>query len=498
MKKLFLTLLVVLLPMLLQAAQTSGSCGDNLRWNYNSSTKTLSIIGTGPMTNYSLSSYEGNGLAPWYSYIDEISMIELPSGITSIGDYAFFQCRQLKSVTIPGSVTCIGNYAFKSCGNLNSLILSNGIVNIGDEAFCMCNSLLSVSIPSSIESISTSAFDLCNALKTIVIPDKAIIIGAAAFGGSPWVWNQPEGPLYANKVFYFYRGTMPSNTELKLAEGTLTIADYAFQHCDELISITIPSSIVYIGKKVFKDCTNLSCIYVAAATPPTAFDDSFINYEADLFVPAPSIDIYKSTAPWSNFASIKALPDVQIQMNNNISTYCSNSALDFTNVSGLKAYIASGHNNNTGKVMLSRIYDVPAGTGVILMGETGSYNVPVTVASSSYSNYLKGVTTATTITPTSDGYNNYILANGTNGIGFYPVGEEGTLAAGKAYLQLPSSVSSAKGFTLSFEDETTGISDNYEVEIMNSDAAVYDLQGRKVKNPTKGLYIINGKKVVIK
>ena len=148
--------------------------------------------------------------------------------------------------------------------------------------------------------------------------------------------------------------------------------------------------------------------------------------------------------------------------------------------------------------MLSRVYDVPAGTGLLLIGETGNYEVPITTSASCYSNFLKGVTTATTITPTSDGYNNYILANGTNGIGFYPVGEEGTLAGGKAYLQLPSSVSSAKSFSLSFEDETTGISDNYEVEIMNSDAAVYDLQGRKVKNPTKGLYIINGKKVVIK
>ena len=148
--------------------------------------------------------------------------------------------------------------------------------------------------------------------------------------------------------------------------------------------------------------------------------------------------------------------------------------------------------------MLSRVYDVPAGTGLLLIGETGNYEVPITTSASCYSNFLKGVTTATTITPTSDGYNNFILANGTNGIGFYPVGEEGTLAAGKAYLQLPSSVSSAKGFSLSFEDETTGISDNYEVEILNSDAAVYDLQGRKVKNPTKGLYIVNGKKVVIK
>ena len=474
MKKLFLTLLVVLLPMLLQAAQTSGSCGDNLRWNYNSSTMTLSITGTGPMTNYSSSSYEGNGLAPWYSYIDKISMIELPSGITSIGSYAFRDFSNLKSIHLPDGLETIGYGAFYSCWNLKN-----------------------TNIPQSVKKIEGYAFGGCT-YNNITFSDNLIEIESGAFAGNPLYAEALDGPIYAGKNFYYYKGSIPSGTHLELPEGILSIAEYAFEYGKNLSSITIPTTLKYIGKIAFKDCTNLSCIYVAAATPPTAFDDSFINYEADLFVPAPSIDIYKSTAPWSNFASIKALPDVQIQMNNNISTYCSNSDLDFTNVSGLKAYIASGHNNNTGKVMLSRIYDVPAGTGVILMGEPGSYNVPVTVASSSYSNYLKGVTTATTITPTSDGYNNYILANGTNGIGFYPVGEEGTLAAGKAYLQLPSSVSSAKGFSLSFEDETTGISDNYEVEIMNSDAAVYDLQGRKVKNPTKGLYIVNGKKVVIK
>lgn len=187
-----------------------------------------------------------------------------------------------------------------------------------------------------------------------------------------------------------------------------------------------------------------------------------------------------------------------ITMTNNVATFCCDKDLDFSNVEGLKAYIASGYNKATNTVLLARIYDVPANTGIVLIGEVGTYPVNYSTSTSWYTNILKGVMEATTISPTIGEYTNYVLTEGSYGIGFYPLSQSGTLAAGKAYLQLPTSVSSAKGISMSFEDETTGICDNYEVEIMNSDAAVYDLHGRKVKNPTKGLYIVNGKKVVIK
>lgn len=180
-----------------------------------------------------------------------------------------------------------------------------------------------------------------------------------------------------------------------------------------------------------------------------------------------------------------------------IATYCSSVDLDFTDVTTLKAYIASGYNKKTGTLLMSRVYDVPAGMGILLMGEAGNYEVPVSVSASSYSNMLKGVTIATTISPSSDGYDNYILADGTDGIGFYPIGEEGTIAAGKAYLQLPKSASLAKCISIQL-DETTGITNYNDSEDMYCDGVVYDLTGRVIKVPTRGLYIINGKKVFVR
>ena len=184
-----------------------------------------------------------------------------------------------------------------------------------------------------------------------------------------------------------------------------------------------------------------------------------------------------------------------------ISTYCSVNDLDFTNVSGLKAYIVSGFSPSTGKLTLTPVKEVPTGEGLLLKGAEGSYEVPYTSTDMYYSNLLKGVTTTTTISPTEGSETNFILANGIHGINFYTLSETGELAAGKAYLHLPTSAISAlaRPLTLVFEDEekiSTGI-----VNIENTEEKsqiYYDLQGRRVLNPVKGVYIKNGKKVFIK
>ena len=93
-----------------QAADTSGYCGANLRWSY--SNGTLTITGSGAM-----SSYAGSNV-PWYSYIDSITSINLPNGLTTIGNYAFNRCSKVTSINIPYGVTSIGNWAFFLCKSL--------------------------------------------------------------------------------------------------------------------------------------------------------------------------------------------------------------------------------------------------------------------------------------------------------------------------------------------------------------------------------------------
>ena len=122
-----------------------------------------------------------------------------------------------------------------------------------------------------------------------------------------------------------------------------------------------------------------------------------------------------------------------------MATYCSTSDLDFSDVEGLKAYIGAGFNRTTGKLTMLEVTDVPAGTGLIVKGNAGTYEVPVKASASVYANLLEGVTTATNISKTADGYTNYILGNGANGVGFYLVSSAGgSLSAGKAYLRIPT------------------------------------------------------------
>ena len=174
------------------------------------------------------------------------------------------------------------------------------------------------------------------------------------------------------------------------------------------------------------------------------------------------------------------------------STFSAAYAVDFSKAEGLAAYTAKVNDGNK-TITLTKIADgiVPANTGVVLKGAAGEYTGTITTTDATVDNDL----IANNAEITSDG-TIYVLNNGTNGIGFYPLAEGKTLAAGKAYLQLTSG---AKGYSFVWNDgETTGIEENYEFGTMNSDAATFDLSGRKVANPTKGLYIKNGKKFIVK
>ena len=85
----------------------------------------------------------------------------IPSGVTGIGDLAFFSCMSLTSVTIPDGVTTIGKHAFRFCHKLVSVTIPDGVTTIGESAFFQCISLTRVTIPSSVTSIGHDAFSWC-------------------------------------------------------------------------------------------------------------------------------------------------------------------------------------------------------------------------------------------------------------------------------------------------------------------------------------------------
>ena len=174
-----------------------------------------------------------------------------------------------------------------------------------------------------------------------------------------------------------------------------------------------------------------------------------------------------------------------------VTTYVTTQVLDFTNVDGLKAYIATSKGTNTVN-MTAVDAPVPVGTALLLKKTSGtSFDVPVVAsATAPTTNYLK----AGPITFTDSETTRYILKNGE----FYLAGA-GNLAAGKAYLDLTGVVAGARQLSIVFDDEeTTGISNVDITKPEVKDNVYYNLNGQRVANPSKGLFIVNGKKVIIK
>jgi hypothetical protein len=180
-----------------------------------------------------------------------------------------------------------------------------------------------------------------------------------------------------------------------------------------------------------------------------------------------------------------------------MATLYSPHALDFSGVAGLKAYIVSAFTPANNRAILTPVNDVPAKTAVVLVGSAGNYTIPTTTTKTYVANLLKGVDSDVKMN-TSDGtFTNYILYDGTNGLGFYPIKDNTTLAAGKAYLAIPNtSTSGAPQFvSMDIEGTITGIK-NIDADVTGK--AVFNLSGQRQSGLKKGINIVGGKKIVVK
>ena len=170
-------------------------------------------------------------------------------------------------LTFNADVTCIGEMAYYSRHSLTSIIIPDSVTRIEQSAFNDCWGLTSIVIPENVTSVGEGAFYNCNSLTDIVIP-----------------------------------------------ENITSIEQYVFCECDGLTSIVIPNTVYSIGEKAFEACRSLTSVVMNSTTPPTGASKMFANTNnCPIYVPAESVETYKTAQYWSDYADrIQSIPDLSI------------------------------------------------------------------------------------------------------------------------------------------------------------------------------------------
>ena len=277
-------------------ATTSGICGENLTWEIDQE-GTLTISGTGDMYGWNSNSYPYS-YSPWNRSSLDITNVVIINGVTNIGMYAFYGCKNLESITIPNSVISIDEGAFDSCKKLSSITLPNSVTNIGKQAFSSCESLKSVYItdlkawcnctfydstsnplgcaenlylnnklvtelvvPNGVEKINKHAFKDYKNLTSVVIPVSVTSIEDYAFDGCDNLINVviPNGVTNIGGRAFSYCNKLPTIT---IPDSVTSIGGMAFIGCSSLKNVTIPDNVTYIGRDAFYGCDSLTNINV--------------------------------------------------------------------------------------------------------------------------------------------------------------------------------------------------------------------------------------------
>lgn len=472
----------------------------------------------------------------WCSALESVTYEE-GCELTAIEGHAFHGCSALNSITIPASVGTIGESCFASCFALESVTYEDGSIlkSIGNNAFDFCGSLKSISIPASVETIGEYCFSVCSALESVTFEEgcKLSSIANFAFNGCSALQS------------------------ITIPASVVTIGEYCFAGCTKLSSVTIGESVTGIGVCAFSDIpdgavitclsyeqkivdvqqssfnpnsvlrvyytpnySDLSSYFSRVEGIPVTITDGAVDnykdiYKEDILL---SCMEYKRTlladSRWNALYVPFEIPVADIADKydvayiNDVRLYDSNNdgEIDENGMEVEVVYVKSGtlHANTPYLIRVKKTLSAEAKEKARAMNLALSTKLcraeeKVYDCSSLYKTFTFGG--IYNMTAAEDLPGAYAISS--DGI-WHPMSAGSSLKPFRIYMKIenrdgtpfqPDAAEAGIRIRVAGEDNATGIA---ETEGDNGKAEIYDIAGRRVQNPAKGIYVVNGKKTVIK
>ena len=443
-----------------------------------------------------------------------LTSIQLPNKLENFWDNAFYGCKVLNNIVMPSTVKGIYNYVFEGCASLTNVTLNDGCTTLGHHVFKNC-SLATVTFPNTLNSIGIYAFEStklntvdlfntqitslpegcfydCEQLSDVKLPIEFTSIGKNAFFKSSIasITFPPSLQKIDDSAFQYAK-----LANVVIPTSCNTIGQGAFSDNANLTTVVINGVKCYLAVSAFAKCDKLKDVYITSNVEPDAgrYGYPFDNNPTVHVVPN-YLETFKglNTCNTTHFDS-----DFSLTPSKEWTTFTSAYNLDFSGAEGLTAYTAK-YNKDKDAVALKQVKKVKAHTGLILKGEAGkTYTLPILASNEAEleevtGNQLHGCVDALWSTGRDK---DYFLSNGK----FVKSANDGWVLPGKSYLYIEGGRANKGESPLRvYVDNTAtaidGITNNHVVK----DEAYYNLQGVKVLRPQHGVFIHNGKKVVLK
>ena len=484
-----------------------------------------------------------------FAWCNNLAELNLGNSLSTIGEDAFYDCRNLTTLILPSSMSTIGEAAFSDCSGLIDIRINKEVTSIGDFAFHHCSNIKTVTslieepfatgqyafshlneaklyVPKGTKS-KYSETACWNNIKNIIEINDMVNIGAS--GKSSFSCRADLNFVNLSGVkAYIVTGYEAGTKTVWLTRVNSVPANTPFivEGSEGEYEVPFGPSFAYLPTNLLKaNMTGEDLIIDSEG-------DGYVNYllSDGTFRPvAATGGIVRDGKCYlqlpSDFAAMAAGSPVSIRIaDSGKSSFCAPVDLDFSDVDGLKAYTATGYDRN-GTVWLSRVKKVSKGTALMLEGTGGqTYTIPSEGVQTCYVNMFVGNISGSEISiDATDGYlTNFLLKDGA----FHPVAATGGKVGNcRSYLQLPTAylqndkttrsigadesickenetraISIASNYGISEEDGTTGIREVNHAQANESenDTKCFNLQGLRADNPVKGLYIKNGRKIVVR